>query len=145
VWCHQERNKSLRTKWFWKLIDPPHGKKVIGCKWKHNAKGEIELYKARLATKGYTQLEGVDYLYTFSLIAKLTIVRMILVIVATHNWYLIQLDINNLFLHRELSEEVYMIPPLGITSKMGNVCRLTKSLHGLKQQVDNDLPKFLFF
>jgi len=71
--------KALEHNITWKLIEIPHGKKPIGCKWvykiKYNAKRDIERYKERLVAKGYTELEGVDYLDTFSPVVKLTIVR----------------------------------------------------------------------
>ncbi len=57
----------------------------------------MDLYKARLVAKGYTQAEGINYFDTFSLIAKMTIVRLLLAIAATNNWFFQQLQIIGFF------------------------------------------------
>jgi len=76
----------------------------------------------------------MDFHDTFAPVAKITIVRMILVVVAIKNWQLIQLDVNNAFLHDELDETIYMDVPPGITkTDPQQVCLLHKSLYGLRQ------------
>nr|KYP36274.1 Retrovirus-related Pol polyprotein from transposon TNT 1-94 [Cajanus cajan] len=133
-----EEISALEANNTWVLTTLPPHKTAIGCRWvykvKHKADGSIDRYKARLVAKGYTQMEGLDFFDTFSPVAKLTTVRLLISLAAIHNCHLKQLDVNNSFLHGDLNEEVYMQLPPGITPSFpGQVCRLQRSLYGLKQ------------
>ncbi|XP_073265014.1 uncharacterized protein [Populus alba] len=135
----QEEMEALKKNNTWKLIPQPEGKKTVGCKWvfsiKYKADGSIDRYKARLVAKGFTQTYGIDYVETFSLVAKLNTVRVLLSLAANLDWPLLQLDVKNAFLHGDLEEEVYIDIPPGFTSSsgIGVVCKLERALYGLKQ------------
>lgn len=90
--------------------------------------------KARVVARGDKQIKGKDYIETFSPVAKFTTVRSLIALATTQNWNLHQLGINNAFLHGYLEEEVYMMPPEGYTkARKRQVCRLKRSIYGLKQ------------
>ena len=106
--------------------------------------GSVARLKAHLVAKSYTRTYGVDYSDTFSSVAKLTFVRLFISLAASYDWDLHQLDIRNVFLHGDLQEEVYLEQPPGFVAqgKIGKVCRLRKSLYGLKQILHAWFGKF---
>lgn len=85
--------------------------------------------------KSYTQQERLDCQETFSPVVKMETVRDVLSIAAMKTWKLHQMDIFNAFLQEDLVEDVYMSPPPGLFTKREHslVCKLKKSLYGLKQ------------
>ncbi|KAJ3699854.1 hypothetical protein LUZ61_003559 [Rhynchospora tenuis] len=139
-WCEAMKAEidALERNATWTLEDLPSNKVAIGCKWvyriKYHADGRVERYKARLVALGNRQVQGVDYTETFAPVAKMVSVRTFLAVAAARNWELHQMDVHNAFLHGDLNEEVYMrLPPGFAHSQPGKVCRLRKSIYGLRQ------------
>ena len=90
-------------------------------------------YKARLVAKGYHEKQGVEYDETFSPVAILKSIRIILAIAAHYDYDIWQMDMKTTFLNGNLTEEVYMTQPEGFISGSGNkVCKLQRSIYGLK-------------
>ena len=134
--------RALEVNGTWSIESLPLEKRPIGCKWvykiKRRADSTIEHYKARLVAKGFTQLEGLDFHETFAPVAKMTTIRCLLVIALHRRWELHQMDVNNAFLYGDLDEEIYMrLPPGYSFSGSNRVCRLRKSLYGLRQASRN--------
>ncbi|GJY89529.1 retrovirus-related pol polyprotein from transposon TNT 1-94 [Tanacetum coccineum] len=118
----QEEIDALYKNKTWELVPLPGGRKPIGNKWVYKIKKNgddqverwrVERYRARLVVKGYAQKEGIDFNEIFSPV----------------------LDVKTAFLHGNLEEEIYMLQPEGFKQKGKEnlVCRLNKSLYGLKQ------------
>lgn len=87
--------------------------------------------------------KGIDYEETFAPVAKMTTVRTILALAASKGWSIQQMDIKNAFLHWDLKEEIYMSPPPSMFATPSYVvCRLHRSLYGLKQALRAWFDKF---
>ncbi|RVW48104.1 Retrovirus-related Pol polyprotein from transposon RE1 [Vitis vinifera] len=135
----QDEIDALEKNGTWTITDLPVGKRPVGCKWiftiKYKADGSVERFKSRLVARGFTQSYGIDYQETFAPVAKLNTIRILLSLAVNQDWCLQQLDIKNAFLNGDLEEEVYMEIPPGFEESMAKnqVCKLQKSLYGLKQ------------
>ena len=134
-----EELNSLAKNDTWSLVPLPEGRKPISNKWifkvKYNKNGEVEKFKGRLVAKGYSQVGGLDYDETFAPVVKIQSLRAILAISNEKGYILHQMDVKTAFLYGELEEEIYMNQPEGIMLEENPeiVCKLKKSLYGLKQ------------
>jgi hypothetical protein len=130
---------SILSNGTWELIERPYGCKPMGCKWVFKKKlmpdGTIDKYKARLVAKSYTQKEGEDFFDVYSLVAKLTTIRVLLSLSADHDLLVHQMDVKTTLFNGELEEEIYMtqFDRYVVKSQEDKVCKLMKSLYGLKQ------------
>ena len=103
---------SILSSETWELVDRPYGCKPVDCKWVFKKKlrldDTIDKYKVRLVAKGYTQKEGNNFFDTYSPIARLATIRVLLSLSASHGILVHQMDVKTIFLNRELEEEIYM-------------------------------------
>ncbi|MCI4389198.1 hypothetical protein PGIGA_G00095200, partial [Pangasianodon gigas] len=120
------------------------GKQPVGGRWVYTLKRDIdgsEKYKARFVAKGYSQKLGTDYEETFSSTADMTSVRVVMQKAAQENLILHQMDVETAYLHAPIDCEIYMEQPEGYEQKSETgeklVCKLEKSLYGLKQSGRN--------
>ncbi|PKU62356.1 Retrovirus-related Pol polyprotein from transposon TNT 1-94 [Dendrobium catenatum] len=131
--------QALQSQHTWDLVPPDSTQNVLGCKWtyrtKYLADGSVARHKARLVAQGFSQEYGLNYAETFSPVAKMPTVRILITIAMYRQWPLHQLDVSNAFLHGNLCHTVHMKQPVGFVDKNfpNHVCRLRKSLYGLKQ------------
>lgn len=120
------------------LVDLPPGKKIVGCKWvyrtKYRVDGSIERHKARLVVQGFIQTECLDFFETF--VIKLTIVRLLLWIASPHMvGFFINLMLIIFFYTVSYMKKCIRDFPVGFQPSSSNkVCRLHKSLYGLRQR-----------
>ena len=96
----------------WELVPRPKGVNVIGTKWifknKSDEHGTVIRNKSRLVAQGYTQVEWVDFDETFTPVARLESIRILLAITSHLNFKLYQIDVKNAFLNGMLQEEIYV-------------------------------------
>jgi hypothetical protein len=135
----QEEYDALHQHGVWELCELPPGRKAVGCRWvyriKTNSDGTVERYKARLVAKGFSQKPHLDYTETFAPVAKFASLRTVLALAAAEDMEVHTMDVSSAFLNGDLDEEIYMAQPEGFAA-IGQehlVCRLKKSLYGLKQ------------
>ncbi|KAK8578797.1 hypothetical protein V6N12_069141 [Hibiscus sabdariffa] len=140
-WLEAMRSEmdSMSDNQVWTLVEPPEGIKPIGCKWvfkkKTDMDGNVQTYKGRLVAKGFRQIHGIDYDETFSPVAMIKSIRILLAVAAFHDYEIWQMDVKTAFLNGKLEEDVYMTQPEGFVAPEDarKVCKLQRSIYGLKQ------------
>ena len=104
--------QSMYDNQVWTLIDPTDGLKTIGCKWVFKKKtdmgGNVHTFKARLVAQGFKQTHGIDYDETFSPVAMLKSIRILLAIAAYYDYEIWKMDVKTTFLNGNLLEDMYM-------------------------------------
>ena len=104
----QSEIESMYENKVWTLTDLLDDRRAIENKWifkkKTDADGNVTIYKARLVAKGYRQVQGIDYDETFSPVAKLKSVRIMLAIAAYYGYEIWQMDVKTAFLNGHLNE-----------------------------------------
>ena len=134
LWKEVESIEGYKT---WEEVDPPSGAHFIGTKWvlkkKRNEHGELVKYKARLTAKGFTQVQGVDYDETYSVVIRTDTIYLLLAHCVPQQLSALQFDIESSYLNAPLDDEIYLSPPQIVTITKGKVLRLPKCLYGLKQ------------
>jgi len=134
-----EEMATLKNMGTWELADLPEGRKPIGCKWvfvkKRDEKGKLIKYKARLVAQGFSQKPGVDFSNdgTFAPVMRFETLRTFLAFAASMKWDIKQFDVKGAYLHGLLQELIFMDQPRGFDDGSGRVCKLIRTIYGLRQ------------
>ena len=132
-----EEMMQLQKQNTWQLTNLPIGRKPITNKWvfvkKYDTNGKIIKYKARLVARGFSQIPGTDFTATFAPVVRLETICTLLALAVNHNWEIQQMDVKGAYLNGILKEDVYMTQPEGFEDGTSRVCKLIKTIYGLKQ------------
>ncbi|CAI5533817.1 unnamed protein product [Closterium sp. Naga37s-1] len=135
----EEEIHSLIGMGTWELVERPREVNIMKNRWvlttKYRIDDTVEREKARLVVKSFTQVYGADYDETYSPVSSYVTLRIFLSIVVVLDLNLMQLDIKNAFLQSKLDRVLYMYQPDYFDDGTGRVCKLLKSLYGLKQSL----------
>ncbi|GKB55216.1 retrotransposon protein, putative, ty1-copia subclass [Tanacetum coccineum] len=155
--CYECRNAILIDYMVWVLVDLPPNCKTVGIKWifkkKTDMDSNVHIYKAHLVKKGYTQTYMADYEETFSPVAGIRAIRILISIVAFYDYEIWQMDVKTAFLNCYLDEDIYMVQPEGFVDPKHprKVCKLQRSIYELKQasrswnkRFDEEIKRFGF-
>jgi len=128
---------SLEKYKTWEATAAPENARFVDTKWvlrkKHDERGNLVKFKARLTACGFTQIPGIDYDETFSAVVRTDTLRILLAHAIQHNLHTVQYDIESAYLNAPLDDEIYIKTPRMVAVPSGKVLRLKKSIYGLKQ------------
>ncbi|GKE66884.1 retrotransposon protein, putative, ty1-copia subclass [Tanacetum coccineum] len=152
-----EEMNSMKVNEVWIEVDPPPNAKIVRSKWlfkkKTDMDGKVHTYKDRLVAVGFTRTYMIDYEETFSPVADIRAIRILIAIAAYYDYEIWQMDVKTAFLNGRLDEDIYMVQIEGyVNPKYPNcVCKLQRSIYGLKQasrqwnkRFDKEIKKFGF-
>jgi hypothetical protein len=132
---------ALTKRHCWDVVPyPSPGTNLLRCHFVYKIKtklGKVERLKSRLVVDGSKQIQGVDVDETFAPVVKYNTLRIFLAIAAVNNMRVHQIDVENAFIHADLTETVFMHPHPEMHVPAGHCLRLRKSLYGLKQAPRN--------
>lgn len=132
-----EEIASHRANQTWTLVDLPAGRKPINAKWVYKTKrddsGAVVRYKARLVAKGYAQRMGIDYTETYAPVVRYASIRLLMALAVKYDYSIHQMDVITAFLQGDLREDIFMNQPEDYNDGSGRVCKLNRSIYGLKQ------------
>jgi len=110
-----DKMDSILSNNIWVLVNLPSISMSIGCKYvlwrKYNVDGSIQTFKVRLVAKDCTQKEGIVYFDSYSLMARITFIRVLFVLVLIYKLYVHQMDIKMTFLNGDLKEKAHIKQP----------------------------------
>ena len=121
---------SLKINDTWELVDKPKDKEIINVKWVYKKKNR-DTYKARLVVRGFEQKEHVDNVY--SPVVKMQTLKLLLAYCCQNNLFIDQMDVETAFLNGKVKSEVYVNQPEGYIKDKNKVCKLKRSLYGLRE------------
>ncbi|GKB97772.1 retrotransposon protein, putative, ty1-copia subclass [Tanacetum coccineum] len=117
--------QTMKDNQVWYLVDLPSNGQTVGCKWLFKKKtymdGNVHTFKARLVAKDFTQTYEVDYGETFSPVADIRAIRILLAIAAFYDCEIWQMDVKITFLNGHLSKDIYMVQPKGFDEEIKKI------------------------
>jgi len=135
----EEEMKCLRDNGTWELTDLLENRQTVKCRWvyltKHDTHGNVTHYHTHLIAKGFSQTAGIDYEETFTPVARLDALRLLLSLTANFALEAHHINIKSAYFNGDLDKEIYMDQLKGFTvpGQESKVCCLKKALYGLKQ------------